>query len=355
MKIKSFVRCFIAVLFLAASNPAVEGQTKVDLRTQGKVPDLSQMGSTKPIQQGTVLPAVCGTGEMYFKTNAPAGSNLYMCVSANTWTGVAGSGGGSVPGAVGNGGKLLASDNTNAVWVGLNGDVSGSPGSAQVAGLRGRAVAVTAPNDGYVLRWNQSLSQWEPSPGGTGNYSYAFTSQTQVTVTGATHGMNSAQLVVACYNNATPSEQIAPSIVTIHPVNYDVQITFATAQSGRCVLNGSGGGNVATGKGLTNSQGPSGQKLTVDTAVVPTMLRQSAILSVGSLAPGACYNGQINAPGTALLDGVAAAWPPLLPAGLVGTMWISQTGTVAVRICNSSTFSTTAITDTFAATVVRAF
>jgi len=336
-----------------------EAQTRVDLRTQGKTPDLSQMGSTKTIQTGTVLPAACGTGEVFFKTNAPAGSNLYVCVSANTWTGISsgsgGGGGGSVPGAAGNGGKLLSSDNTNAIWVGLAGDVSGAPDSVQVTALQGRAVASATPNGGNVLRWNSSLSRWEPSPGGIGNYGYTFTAQTQVTIPGSTHGLNSAQLVVACYNNATPAAIITPSNLTIHPVSYTVNVDFATAQSGTCVINGSGGGNVATGKGLTNTQGPAGQKLTIDTAVVPTMLRQSAVLTVGSLSPGACYNGQIAMSGAALLDAIAASWPPLLPAGLIGTMWVSQTGMVSVRICNGSTFTASAITDTFAATIVRSF
>jgi len=334
-----------------------EAQTRIDLRTQGKTPDLSQMGSTKTIQTGTVIPAACATGEMFFRTNAAAGSNLYMCVSANTWTGIAasGGGGGSVPGAAGSGGKVLGSDNTNAIWVALAGDVSGTPESVQVTALRGRSIANTAPNGGNVLRWNSSLSRWEPSPGGVGNYGYSFTSQTQVTVTGATHGLNSPQLVVACYNDATPAAMIAPASLTIHPVSYNVVVTFATAQSGTCVINGSGGGNVVTGKGLTNSQGPSGQKLTIDTAVVPTMLRQSAVLPVGALSPGACYNGTIAVPGAALLDAVAAGWPPLLPAGLIGTMWVSQAEIISVRICNSSTSVAAAISDNFSATIVKSF
>lgn len=343
-------------LWIAGSSMAA-AQTRVDLRTQGKAPDLSQMGSTKTIQTGTVLPAVCGTGEVFFKTNATPGSNLYMCVSANTWTGISGgsSGGGSVPGAPGNGGKLLSSDNTNAIWVALGGDLGGTPDGAQVIKLRGRGIASSAPNGGNVLRWNSALSQWEPSPGGIGNYGYSFTAQTQVLIAGTAHGLNSAELVIACYNNSVPAVLLTPANITIHPVSYDVSITFATAQSGTCVINGSGGGNVATGKGLTNTQGPAGQKLTVDTAIVPTMLRQSAVLAVGTLSAGACYSGTLPAPGAALLDAVVPGWPPLLPAGLTGVMWVSQTGTITVRICNGSTFSSVAITDTFAATIIRSF
>jgi hypothetical protein len=45
-------------------------------------------------------------------------------------------------------------------------------GTATVTGLQARTVASTAPTDGQVLRWNNTLSQWEPATipgGGTGN------------------------------------------------------------------------------------------------------------------------------------------------------------------------------------------
>ena len=55
---------------------------------------------TKPMKTGTVLPATCTTGDMFFKSDAPAGSNLYGCASANTWSQQAGggAGGGTGPG-----------------------------------------------------------------------------------------------------------------------------------------------------------------------------------------------------------------------------------------------------------------
>ena len=44
---------------------------------------------------GTTLPATCAVGEVFFKTNASAGANMYGCTSLNTWTAQAGGGGGS--------------------------------------------------------------------------------------------------------------------------------------------------------------------------------------------------------------------------------------------------------------------
>src|ERR1700740_1359823 len=62
------------------------GQTLVDLRTQSKSIDFTGANTTKPFKSGTTLPATCTVGEAFFKTNAPAGSNLYACTSQNSWT-----------------------------------------------------------------------------------------------------------------------------------------------------------------------------------------------------------------------------------------------------------------------------
>ena len=61
-------------------------QTLVDVRTQTKDIDFSAASSTKPFKSGTTLPASCAIGEAFFKTNAAAGSNVYVCASLNAWT-----------------------------------------------------------------------------------------------------------------------------------------------------------------------------------------------------------------------------------------------------------------------------
>jgi hypothetical protein len=64
----------------------MSAQTNVDLRTQTKNVDFSAAPTTKPVKAGTVLPATCGPGELFFKTNATPGGNLYLCTAANSWT-----------------------------------------------------------------------------------------------------------------------------------------------------------------------------------------------------------------------------------------------------------------------------
>lgn len=69
-------------------------QTQVDLRTQSKDVDFSSFVSTRPLQTGTLIPATCQVGQMFFKSDAGAGQNLYACTAPNVWTVEAGAGGG---------------------------------------------------------------------------------------------------------------------------------------------------------------------------------------------------------------------------------------------------------------------
>lgn len=73
-------------------------QTLVDLKTQTKRVDFGEAVSTRPAKTGAVLPALCSTGEVFFLTSAPAGSNLWGCVAPNIWIKQA-AGSGAVEGA----------------------------------------------------------------------------------------------------------------------------------------------------------------------------------------------------------------------------------------------------------------
>jgi hypothetical protein len=160
-------RVFLA---LAAINGiAVFAQTKIDLRTQGKSVDFSSATSTKPSKTGTAFPATCSTGEIFFKTDAAAGSNLYACTATNIWTVQTGSGG--LPSVGGNANKILSNGGSSADWRALSGDISGAPDTVAVNAIRGRAIAITAPANSQVLAWNSTTNQWEPQnqTGGTGS------------------------------------------------------------------------------------------------------------------------------------------------------------------------------------------
>jgi hypothetical protein len=74
------------LLVMALMGLTAAAQTQIDLATQAKRVDFSNASSTKPLQTGTPLPSACTVGQMFFKTDAPAGANLYACTATNTWS-----------------------------------------------------------------------------------------------------------------------------------------------------------------------------------------------------------------------------------------------------------------------------
>jgi hypothetical protein len=119
-------RWTVTLLLAAGAFWRASGQTTVDLSRQGK------------LGTGTILPAQCTVGQIFFKTDAPAGSNLYACATPNTWA-------------------------VMGLPV-LGGDASGNQQSVTVKGIQGRGVSAAAPADQNVLRWNAAAGQWEPDP-----------------------------------------------------------------------------------------------------------------------------------------------------------------------------------------------
>ena len=79
------IPALLAGVLVLAGGP-LRGQTQVDLKTQTKNVDFSAAPTTKPVKAGTALPATCTSGELFFKTNAAPGGNLYLCTAVNTWT-----------------------------------------------------------------------------------------------------------------------------------------------------------------------------------------------------------------------------------------------------------------------------
>lgn len=72
-------------------------------------------------------------------------------------------------------GYVLTWNGTEVTWAvapsgfTAGGDLSGTPTSQTVIGIRGRTVAATAPTDGQVLTWVNGSSNWAPvTPGGGG-------------------------------------------------------------------------------------------------------------------------------------------------------------------------------------------
>lgn len=91
------VAALLPLLALACSTAAA--QTQIDLPTQTKRVDFTGATYTRPFKAGTILPATCVAGDMFFKTDAAPGLNVYGCSSTNNWTvesSAGSSGGGSL-------------------------------------------------------------------------------------------------------------------------------------------------------------------------------------------------------------------------------------------------------------------
>lgn len=123
------MKSFLKVMAMASVVTCVHGQTQIDLQTQSKRVDFSAAASTKPFRTGTVLPAVCAPGELFFLLNAPVGSNVMACVATNTWA----KQDGGIPSTTGHAGSVLATQDGQAMqWtpagttVQLNGTNAGT-------------------------------------------------------------------------------------------------------------------------------------------------------------------------------------------------------------------------------------
>ena len=277
----------VTILLLAACHG--QGQTRINLRTQTKDADFSAAAATKPAKTGTVLPASCSVGEVFFKSDAPGGRNLYSCGAANVWTqlgGVVKSGcglagcengecsvdSGIVPsygGTLDNGNVLLGGGTSmiRALAAGAAGQVLLSQGAGRDpswgdpaaltnhAGLSGLDYAVSGhtgfqPALGYAPE--QELSFATPllrtgnmitCPGcasGSGGTAMAFgvdfALQTSVTVAGVAHGFASADVQVAVFDEAMPRNRVEPDRVSVDPASRNVTVVFAVPQSGRLIV-----------------------------------------------------------------------------------------------------------------------
>lgn len=188
------------------------------------------------------------------------------------------------------------------------------------------------------------------SPAGVSNYVLPFTNQTGLTVNAAMHGFDSPNLLVSCFDAATPANLIQPASVTINSSTFQVSIQFSSARTGRCVLNAPGTAYLS-GEGLVQS----GPEFSVDVATVPSFLRSQVDLTSWTIAASSCAAKNIPLVGAALLDAVVPGWPADLDPKLSGTMLVSAAGEVNIRLCNASADPVAVPARTFGIVVLKSF
>jgi hypothetical protein len=322
----------VSPLILAAALSAA-AQTQIDLRTQGKNVDFSGATSTKPFRTGTGLPASCSTGETYFRTDAMAGQNLYLCTAANTWSLESGGGGG--------GGATMASQLTDF-------------GAARTSTM--------------VLTVGANCSTATPCNARFGNTVYSFTNSCTATLTA---GTGTAFLYVASGGILTIGHNLTVSAaggcaaqgnVTNFPAG-SIPLYIWTATNGN--WDATGGHDfrallsikdISAGTGVATLESGGQTTVSVDSALVPTYLTATATIDFPAIANGACATEQPFAlPGATAGDSVTPGWPFALEAGLIGTMRVSAANTIAVRLCNMSGSTVDPASATYRATIVRSF
>jgi len=110
--------------------------------------DATGAASTAPAKTGTSLPGTCVVGDLFFKSDATAGQNLYECGATNTWTQqLAGSGGVALGDSPTWTGKHTFSPTASLGAAG----VSTIVGSAQTITLTGANPTTYATIDAYKL------------------------------------------------------------------------------------------------------------------------------------------------------------------------------------------------------------
>lgn len=88
----------VTASIVAASTLATTGSTNTFTGRQ----DATGAASTAALKTGTSLPATCIVGDLYFKSDATPGQNIYQCQSTNTWTQQLNSGSGGASTALDN-------------------------------------------------------------------------------------------------------------------------------------------------------------------------------------------------------------------------------------------------------------
>jgi uncharacterized membrane protein len=214
------------------------------------------------------------------------------------------------------GARQTFSANLNAAGIQI------APGPLPSIGSAGDLVVDGA--DSNLLKVYNGISWITLNPNITfppGNYVTVFTSQTSISVLGSAHGLGTPNLIVQCYDNATPANLVEPSLISIDPNNYNVTVAFATAETGRCVFNGynggGGGSQVLSGAGMAAQLG--------DFAVVRTS--PNALSIGGNCSPATPCNVRF---GTQVYSITAAAGVTLNSGNGLEYIYIDPTGVLSV-------------------------
>ena len=181
---------------------------------------------------------------------------------------------GQTPASGGGGANSVDKTMSNTYWAGAKQTFVPSLGISGMNIMPG--TLPTSPSAGDISVDSGDANKLKIYDGGqwntlvtTSNYLATFTAQTVVTISGATHLLGTANLSVECYDSASPAAQVEPDRIVVEPVSFNVNIYFVSAQTGSCLITGSGGvtSSGASGAGMASQLGDLGLVLTSPTVL----------------------------------------------------------------------------------------
>lgn len=233
------------------------------------------------------MPAACAANTDVYVCNGtgcPANGGYYYCVATNTWTTSC-----VLPTQTGKAGSPLQTDGSSPYWatvatttydycedagatdayacslapaptayvVGMHARIRAntantgaatvnlnSLGAKAIKKVAGGITTDLADNDIRAGQWvdliydgtnMQMQSTLGNAPAGS-KYAAAFTSQTSITITGATHGLGTCDVWVSVFDTSSPTRRVDPDAVTCNATSKDIVLTFAVSQSGRYTI-----------------------------------------------------------------------------------------------------------------------
>jgi hypothetical protein len=253
----------------------------------------------------------------------------------------------------------------HCVITGSSGASAGAGGGVGMASQLGDFSLVLT--SATVLTAGLNCSNATPCNVRMGNTVYSVTNSSTITISGGTGVvylyMDASGALTAGHNLTAACAGVCVAVggITAFPAG-SIPLYTWTALNGAWDTNGGSDRraflstrNISGGAGIVTLDTGSQSIVAVDAATVPTYLTSSAVLDFGSIVPAGCGEFTFPLAGATPGDSVAPGWPAAMEAGLLGTMRVSASGVVAVRVCNLSGTTVDPAAATFRATIVRSF
>ena len=339
----------LRMLLVVSWGLTLTAQTQIDLRTQAKNIDFSAANSTRPMKTGTALPATCVAGNMFFKTDAPAGANLYGCTAANTW---------SVQGGIPMGNCqynatsqiLTCTDSSSNVYTTVETATGGTPGQ-WVDYIATTGIPHTSQPAFSQISGTVSTTQL-PGTAMLTNQGNAVTAGTQ-DFSNAAHTLpmksgTTAMLPPSCATGETYFATDAPAGDNVYgctAANVWTAQGNLSVKSGGVTVGTRSAANFITGVGLIGTVSDDGAEINIqsalDTAAVETQSGEqsgSALLCASSGGSASQYTCTLSPTLAAYTGGMVLHWKPdVNGAGGPTTLNVDTLGAAPVKLADGVT------------------